>query len=282
MRVGVEGRLRVPRVARPPAHGDLLGVHRVAHDEVVGRGIGRKAGEQAGRQVEGPPPGVDRCRPSTVRGTEGCEHQGGLGCRREVGLDLAGRVAGVLVVLVERNRPRHLLRSQIDLDRPPSSRTAPRTLRVNSATGRSGASAIAARPAVTVLDDRLVGPEIEHHGQSAGAIGCRQRGRLPTPRGETQRGMLELRFGRGQRHRQLPEDLGVRVQGVARLAPVLVGGGRPLEGHGPTLATPADSAGRFATVRGCCAGRSTCPRRWHRPPPRTSSIFSAPLSPPSP
>ncbi len=43
VRVRVERRLVVSRVARPPADRDLLGVHRVAHDEVVRRRVGRKA-----------------------------------------------------------------------------------------------------------------------------------------------------------------------------------------------------------------------------------------------
>jgi hypothetical protein len=54
----------------PPAHRDLLGVHRVAHDEVVRRRIGRRTGEQAHRQIERPPPRVDRgsSAPDTERG----------------------------------------------------------------------------------------------------------------------------------------------------------------------------------------------------------------------
>ena len=37
MGVGVERGPVVSRITRPPADGDLLGVHRVAHDEVGGR-----------------------------------------------------------------------------------------------------------------------------------------------------------------------------------------------------------------------------------------------------
>jgi putative spermidine/putrescine transport system ATP-binding protein len=43
--VGVERRLVVPGVSRPPADRDLLRVHRVAHDEVAGWRVGRLAGE---------------------------------------------------------------------------------------------------------------------------------------------------------------------------------------------------------------------------------------------
>jgi len=45
VRVGVERRLIVPGVSRPPADSDLLRVHRVAHDEVARRRVGRLARE---------------------------------------------------------------------------------------------------------------------------------------------------------------------------------------------------------------------------------------------
>src|SRR5207248_11472725 len=45
----------VVRVARPPSDGDLLGIHRVAHDEVGGRDLGRPAREKAHREVERTP-----------------------------------------------------------------------------------------------------------------------------------------------------------------------------------------------------------------------------------
>ena len=50
--VGVERGLGVTGVAGPPADGDLLGVHRVAHDEVVRRrvgGLARRTGSRPGR-----------------------------------------------------------------------------------------------------------------------------------------------------------------------------------------------------------------------------------------
>ena len=43
VRVGEERRLAVARVAGPPADRDLLGIHRVARDEVVRRRVGRHA-----------------------------------------------------------------------------------------------------------------------------------------------------------------------------------------------------------------------------------------------
>src|SRR4029077_1190689 len=47
VRVGVEGPPAVPAVARPPADLDLLGVPRVAHDEVIRGGVDRPAGGPA-------------------------------------------------------------------------------------------------------------------------------------------------------------------------------------------------------------------------------------------
>jgi len=68
----------------------------------------------------------------------------------------------------------------------------------------------------------------------AGA-GRRQRQRLPPARGEAQRRVLQLGLGGRQRHGELAQHLGVRVKRVARLAPLLVGQGRPPAGHGHTL-----------------------------------------------
>src|ERR671928_7052 len=48
----------VAPVAGPPAHGDLLRVHGIAHDEVVAGRIGRPAGEEVHREVERAPPRV--------------------------------------------------------------------------------------------------------------------------------------------------------------------------------------------------------------------------------
>ena len=117
VRERVERRLAVARVARPPAHGDLLRIHGVAHDEVARRRIGGQPGEQAHRQVEGPPPRVDRRGPPAVGRPVRRQDQRGLGRRGEIVSDLAGVVARVLVVLVQRHLPRHLLRGRVDLHR---------------------------------------------------------------------------------------------------------------------------------------------------------------------
>src|SRR5690349_13047167 len=51
--VGEERRSVVLGMPRPPADLYLLGIARVAHDEVVARGIGRLSGEERDREVEG-------------------------------------------------------------------------------------------------------------------------------------------------------------------------------------------------------------------------------------
>ena len=226
VRVGVERGLAVARVAGPPADGDLLRVHRVAHDEVVRRRVGRRAGEEADREVERAPPGVDRRRAPAVGRAERGEHERGAGRRGEVGRDLAGVVGRVLVVLVERHGPRHLLRRRVDLDRAAEARgPPPARSRVTSPTGRSGVSATRSRAPVAVLDDRLVRVQVERDDERPRAVGRRQRQRLPAARGQAQRGVLELRLGRRERHRELAEHLRVRVQRVAGRAPRLVGEG---------------------------------------------------------
>ena len=74
VRVGVKRRLVIARITGPPADRDLLRVHRVAHDEVIGGRLGRPAGEQIHRQVERTPPRVDRRRAPTVRRTKRRKH----------------------------------------------------------------------------------------------------------------------------------------------------------------------------------------------------------------
>src|SRR5262249_51644739 len=94
----------------------LLGIARIAHDEVVTRGIGRHSGEEGDRDVEGAPPGVDRRYAPAKGRTKLVQDESGLGCRREVGLDVFRLVGRVLAVLVERHLPGDLLRLGVDLD----------------------------------------------------------------------------------------------------------------------------------------------------------------------
>jgi putative spermidine/putrescine transport system ATP-binding protein len=222
MRVGVKRRLAVSGVSRPPADRDLLRVHRVAHDEVVRRRIGRLPGEQAHREVERTPPRVDRSGAAAIRRPVCREDQRGLGRCGEVTGDLAWIVVRVLLVGVQRHLPRDLLRRRIDLHR--AAKLAHR--------GQHPAGHLADRPvggernplgpAAAVLDDRLVDPQVQRDNQGSGAVGRGQRRGLPAPCRQPQRRVLQLRLGRRQLHRELAEDLGMRVQGVTRRAPLLI------------------------------------------------------------
>ena len=87
---------------------------------------------------------------------------------------------------------------------------------------------------VAVLGERLVSVQVEAGDERARAVGRRQRPRLPAARRQAQGGVLKLRLGRRERHRQLAEDLRMGVQRVAGVAP-----GGELErgplGHGLTV-----------------------------------------------
>src|SRR5918995_2698413 len=67
IRQGEKGGSLVVRIARPPADSDLLGIPSVANDEVVRRWIGGPSREEADREIEGAPPGIDGCRASPKR-----------------------------------------------------------------------------------------------------------------------------------------------------------------------------------------------------------------------
>ena len=114
-----EGRPLVIRIPRPPPDLDLLGIASVAHDEVIGRWIGRPSREEVDREVEGPPPGVDRRRATAKRRPEFRQDERRVGGGLEVGRHLVGVIGRMLVVLVERDLPRHLLGRGIDLDGAP-------------------------------------------------------------------------------------------------------------------------------------------------------------------
>ena len=75
---------------------------------------------------------------------------------------------------------------------------------------------------VAVFDDGVVGVEVEGNDERAGAVGGGERRGFPAAGGEAKGGVLELRFGWRQRDGELPEDLGVGVQGVAGVPPCFV------------------------------------------------------------
>ncbi len=80
---------------------------------------------------------------------------------------------------------------------------------------------------VAVLDERLMDVQVQGGDERARSIGRGKWSGLPATRGQPQRRVLELRLRWSERHRQLAQDLGVSVQRVAGLAPVLVGELRP-------------------------------------------------------
>ena len=229
--VGEEGSFRIAGVAGPPADLDLLGVPGVTSDEVVCRRLDRLAGEEAHGEVERAPPRVDRGGAAAVWRAERSEHERRSGRGREVRCDLGGLVRGVLVVLVERCRPGRLLWREVDLDGPTES----------SHGGQDLDGDVRHRPVrrqrypfdatVRVLDDCLVGPEVEGHHDRPRSVRGRQRQRLPAARRQAKCRMLELGLRRGQSGGQLAEDLSVRMKRLTGRAPGLVWERRPT-GHG--------------------------------------------------
>ena len=126
------------------------------------------------------------------------------------------------MVLVERHAPRDLLRCRVDLDRPAEPAHRGQHLAGHVADGAVRGQRDPFRRSPAVLDHGLVRPQVQRDDQRAGAVRCGQRRGLPSPGGQPQRRVLELGFGRGEPDRQLAQHLGVRVQRVARRAPILV------------------------------------------------------------
>src|ERR1022692_1690637 len=60
VRVGIERRFVVPRIAGPPAHDHLLRIHSVAHDEITRWRFGWQAGKEVYREIKRTPPRIDR------------------------------------------------------------------------------------------------------------------------------------------------------------------------------------------------------------------------------
>ncbi len=272
--IGIEGRFSVAGVARPPAHGNLLGVHGVAHDEIVGGWVGRQAGEQIRGQVERSPPGVDRCRPSTVGRTERRQHERRLRGGRKVGLDLLGHVAGVELVLVQRHGPCNLLWLQVDVEGAHVAANGLQDLPCHFSDRPVRREPDARRAPVAVLDDRGMGAKVECDRQDPRTVGCRQGSGLPSPRRQSECRVLELRFGWCQRNGQLPQELRVGVQGVARLVPILVRDPGPVVRHIRRLSgyVPLDPARPTRRVSGTGHGREWGPSQASRE--RTSAASS--------
>jgi hypothetical protein len=140
---------------------------------------------------------------AAVRAAQRREDKRGASRRVEVAGDLGGFVGRVLGVLVERRRPRRLLRRHVELDRS------------NEATHRRQYRSrdLADRPVwrqphplatpVAMLHHGLVRMQIQRDDERSRPIGGRQRERLPATRSEAKRRVLELRLGRRQHHGKL-------------------------------------------------------------------------------
>jgi hypothetical protein len=148
-------------------------------------------------------------------------------------------VGGVLEVLVERRRPGGLLRPGVDLHRAGEVADGGQQLARHVGDWPVRGERDAVRSTVGVLSDRVMGSQVEHNDQRAGAVGRRQRQGLPSASAEAQSGVLELRLWRGERRCELAEDLSMRVQRVAGGAPRFVGKRRPSRGH-PSHASDED------------------------------------------
>ena len=219
--------------------------------------VDRPTREEADREIEGAPPGVDRRRAAPVRRTKRGEDQGGLSGCREVALDVSRTVGGVFEVLVERRAPRCLLRRRVDLHRTDQIGHCSQQLARHLGDGPVRAQRDGVCAPVAVLGYGAMVAEIERRDQRAGVIGCGERQRLPSTRGEAERSVLELRFGRREGDRELAQDLSVRVQRVARRAPRLV------RQRGPPGAAHAGRSMRSRTTTGisqcvCSTTAATC------------------------
>ena len=232
VRVGVERGFPVARVPRPPAHGDLLRVHRVAHDEVRRGRLGRESGEQAHGQVKGSPPRVDRRGAAAAGARVIGQDQRGLGRRGEVVGDLAGVIGGVLVVFVPVGTCHGTSCGVGSISTgPPRSRTAASTSRVTAPAGTCGVSGmrrvwppLCSTTASCCRRSRTTTREPERSGAGSGNVS--------QPRAVSRSAaVLELRLGRGQLHRQLAQQLGVGVQRVTGRLPLLVGQRGPGRRH---------------------------------------------------
>ncbi len=223
----IERGARVACVAGPPADLDLLGVARVAHDEVVRRWLDRVPREQADREIEASPPGVHR------RGTPAI----GRGGPRERGRRASPRRSSRSPVRRRTWRarsPHRAVSSTASLAGRGSMCTGPDEVvdrgeqlaghLCNGPVRREGDPAGAP---VAVLGDRIVTLQIEGHDEGARSVGRRERQGLPSPGREPQRSVLQLGLGWSQRDRQLAEHLCVRVQRVAGGPPRLVAEARP-------------------------------------------------------
>jgi hypothetical protein len=141
---------------------------------------------------------------------------GSAGSGVEIGRNLIGVVARMLAVLVQGHLPRHLLGCRIDPDVAPQAAHRLEHLARHLSDGPIGRERDPALSPAAVLENRLVGVQIQRCDEGSGAIGRRQWKRFPATRAQPQRGVLELGLGRRELDRELSENLRVRVEGCRR------------------------------------------------------------------
>ena len=169
-REGEERGLGIPGIAGPPTNLDLLRIRRVPADEVTRGRIDRFTREQAHREVEAAPPCIDRGGPPTVGGAQGREHQRSLCGGREVLGHLRRVVGGVLLVVVERRRPRGLLGLGVEVDGPDKVTDCSQDLPRHGADRSVGSQGDLVHPTIAVLGHRLMVVQVERNDQRAGSV----------------------------------------------------------------------------------------------------------------
>ena len=128
----------------------------------------------------------------------------------------------MLAILVQRRAPGHLLRRRVDLHGTRDRTHGREHLARHIGDRPVGNERHSPARYTAVFDHGLVRAKVKRHHERAIPVGCREWERLPPPRGQAQRGVLQLRLWGGQCHGQLAEQLGVGVQRVACLAPALI------------------------------------------------------------
>ena len=174
------------------------------------------------------------------RGAERGEDERGTGGRSEVLGNLIRFIGVVLIVLVERGRPGHLLRRRIDPHRGDHATDGAQDVPGDLPHRPVRPERDALRPPVAVLHHVVMPVQIEGHHECTGPVRRRERQRSPSPERSVEGRRAGVGFGRGQRNSQFAQELGVRVQGVAGRSPGVVGQRLPPERiHLPNVIPPA-------------------------------------------
>jgi hypothetical protein len=189
--------------------------------------VGGPTGVQADSEIERSPPCVNRSAAPAIRCAQFSENGSGTDCGGVIRGHLFRAVGVVLVVLVECDRPRDLLRAGVERHRASQTPDAAEDRSGYLSDGPVRRQTHRATSIVAVFDDGLMAVNIENDDDCSGLVWCGQWERLPPSCCEPERGVLELRLRRGQACGELSEHLDVGVEGVAGCAPLLVGKSGP-------------------------------------------------------